>query len=538
MKHLLLFLLAALTLTASAQTQKGYVKTKGRMNSAGKVIPGKRLAGAVISVKGKNAVTSNSSGDFTLKLSGNNYILSNVRKQGYELTDIDALSKQYTYSAQNPHIIVMETSADKIDEQLMIEEKTRANLNKRIKKQQTEIAKLKAENKITQEEYRKLLVQLNEERNTNEKLIQDMVERYSKIDYDQLDAFNQEINRLILDGELTKADSMINSKGDLNARISAIKEDGKKIQEGEEALNKAKQGHQQDISNAANDCYKKFEIFKLQHQNDSAAHYVELRASLDTTNVEWLSEAGDFIDDYLAQYDKAILYYVRALNSIIYKYGQMHQNVAIIYNNIGTIYNAQRSYSKALKYHNKALNINLEMLGEKHPTLATNYNNIGYVYYSLGNYEKAIEFSQKELYIRIDLGDKTHPRVATVYNNIGFIQYVILKDWNSFSKMLPLFAYTATISNDDSPASKKGLKGKYYLLEFADWNQDSSSFIYDKIQELKGKSKHILLLKDGKITRHHFEDTVGARIEPTYVGEEEKRRIVEAYKQWKYTHEK
>ncbi len=869
MKILLLLSLSIFTLFTNAQTQKGYVKTKGRMNSAGKVIPGKRLAGAVISVKGKNAVTTNGSGDFTLKLSGNNYVLSNVRKQGYELTDIDALSKQYTYSAQNPHIIVMETSADKIDEQLMIEEKMRANLNRRIKKQQTEIANLKTANKISQEQYRKLMLQLNEERNSNEKLIQDMVERYSKIDYDQLDAFNQEINRLILEGELTKADSLLSTKGDINSRIKTYQDGQKLINEEQKKLDRAKELSQKELTELGEDCYKKFEIFKLRHQNDSAAHYIELRASLDTTNVEWQLEAGFFIDNYLAQYNKAMSYYQKALNTATHKHGEKHSSVALgynniggvynlqgnydkaleyyskalhifveilgekhtyvalSYNNIGSLYNSQGNYSKALEYHNKALHIRLEVLGEEHPDVALSYNNIGTVYNSQGdydkalvyynkalniqlkilgekhpdiatsynnigtaydsqgiydkaleyhykaqtirldnfgkihpdvalgynnigtvynsqgyydkaleyynkalnilvevlgerhpsvatnynnigavhnsqgnndkaleyynkaleirleilgekhpdvalsynnigtvynsqgdydkaleysnkalsirlairgekhpnvaesynnigtvyfrqnnydkaivfynkalgiqlkllgdnhpdvamsynnigtvyamqkNYEKALEYFNKALTIRLTILGEKHPDVATTYNNIGyvhflqkdyektlkfynkalnillelfgekhpsvtqsysnigFILYTVQKDWESFSKFLPLFAYTATIVEEDSPAAKLGLKGEYYLLEFADWNQESTSFISDKITEYKGKPKHILLLRDGKISQHYFEDAIGAQLSPKYVGKEEKLRITEAYNKWK-----
>ena len=35
----------------------------------------------------------------------------------------------------------------------------------------------------------------------------------------------------------------------------------------------------------------------MQHLNDSAAYYLELRAGLDTTNVEWSDEAGGYIYD-------------------------------------------------------------------------------------------------------------------------------------------------------------------------------------------------------------------------------------------------
>ena len=40
-------------------------------------------------------------------------------------------------------------------------------------------------------------------------------------------------------------------------------------------------------------------------------------------------------------------------------------------------------------------------------------------------------------------------------------------------------------------------------------------------------------MKDGVITKYHFEDKIGCQIEMKYVGKEEKRRIVESYNKWK-----
>ena len=51
----------------------------------------------------------------------------------------------------------------------------------------------------------------------------------------------------------------------------------------------------------------------MQYAHDSAAYYLELRAALDTTQLEWQNDAGTFIDDYLADYDKALSYYQRTM---------------------------------------------------------------------------------------------------------------------------------------------------------------------------------------------------------------------------------
>ena len=73
--------------------------------------------------------------------------------------------------------------------------------------------------KISEEEYRKALQKIYDDQSKNEKLISEMAERYSKIDYDQISDFDREFNQYILNGELTKADSLLNTKGDIDSRI-------------------------------------------------------------------------------------------------------------------------------------------------------------------------------------------------------------------------------------------------------------------------------------------------------------------------------
>ena len=76
-----------------AQTQQGYVKTKGRLGSNGSLVKGTRLSGATITVKGQNAVLSSKNGTFILAIPSTNFYLQNVQKQGYVITDPDALSR-------------------------------------------------------------------------------------------------------------------------------------------------------------------------------------------------------------------------------------------------------------------------------------------------------------------------------------------------------------------------------------------------------------------------------------------------------------
>ena len=669
MKRLMTFLFFVFSiLQLSAQTQHGYVKTKGRLGHDGKIIPGVSLPGATVSIKDRSTLISASNGTFSFPLPGKNYIVQNVRKKGYLLTDAEQL-RSYGYSS-NPLILVMETPQQQNEDRLMAERKINRTLRRTLQQREDELDSLKAVNRITTEEYHKLYAQLYDDEERNRKLINEMVERYAKMDFDQMDERNREIKACILNGELLKADSLINSKGSIDTRImeynhlrEANDSEEKELEKRSETLAFSRTIEEKTLLELAEDCFNKSDMFKMEHQNDSAAYYLTIRAELDTTNVQWQVEAGRFFNYYLAVYNKALNYYNRALRHALMKYGENHPEVATCYNNIGSIFDSKGDYAKALGYYKKALSIRLSVFGENHPEVADSYNNIGSIYDSQGDYAKALEYYKKALSIRLSVFGENHPDVADSYNNIGFIydsqwdyanaseyykkalsirlsvfgknhpdvadcynniggiyssqgdyanaleyykkalsirlsvfgenhpevatcyndisiiyffqsnfsqalDYLIkslkiysglygynTQDANSCSKVVYVtyckllqqsnekkkefedfmseYSFIIDIVEGAPPASSQGMSGQYYLLEFGDWNVLSTKNLFEKNKELQGKPKDIVVMKDGVITKYHFEDKIGCQIEMKYVGKEEKRRIVESYNKWK-----
>ena len=569
---------------------------------------------------------SASNGTFSFPLPGKNYIVQNVRKKGYLLTDAEQL-RSYDYSS-NPLILVMETPEQQNEDRLMAERKINRTLRRTIQQREDELDSLREANRITKEEYDKLYAQLYDDEERNRKLINEMVERYAKMDFDQMDERNREIKACILNGELLKADSLINSKGSLDTRImeynrlrEANDSEEKELEKRSETLASSRTIEEKTLLELAEDCFNKSEVFKMGHQNDSAAYYLTIRAELDTTNVQWQVEAGRIFNYYLAVYNKALDYYNRALRHALKKYGENHPEVATCYNNIGSIYSSQGDYAKALEYYKnalsillsvfdenhpevatcynnigfiydsqgdyanaseyykKALSIRLSVFGENHPDVADSYNNIGGIYSSQGDYAKALEYYNKALSIRLSVFGENHPEVATCHNNISIIyffqsnfsqalDYLIkslkiysglygynTQDANSCSKVVYVtyckllqqsnekkkefedfmseYSFIIDIVEGAPPASSQGMSGQYYLLEFGDWNVLSTKNLFEKNKELQGKPKDIVVMKDGVITKYHFEDKIGCQIEMKYVGKEEKRRIVESYNKWK-----
>lgn len=429
MKRILLLSIAALfgiILSAQAQTQQGYVKTKGRMVD-GKLVPGQGLKGASVSVHGRTAVLVHADdGAFSFPVPEVQFRLDSVRKKGYQLVDMDALSKTYKPSA-NPIFLVMETPEQQQQDQLTAERKIRRNLQKQLQEKEDLIEELKAQQQISDEEYRTALQRLYSEQESNEQLIADMAKRYSKLDYDQLDEFYRQVSYCIENGELVKADSLLNSRGDITAQVGDILHRGQALHEEREQLQKAEAMQKADIEEAARRCYSYFETFAAQHLNDTALYFLELRSSLDTTNSLWSSDVGDFIYSYGADYDKALTYYHKALRIATSEFGENDQRTAGIYSNLGLVLQIMGRFEESEEYAFRVLNIWQTYYPENFGQNALAYSNLGSLYYNTGDFEKALEYYDQALEYHNKAHDSTPKDFLTIYNNLSVI-YNMMED--------------------------------------------------------------------------------------------------------------
>ena len=371
MRFLLFTLLLSISIFSYADSvQQGCVKTRGRMIN-GKHVPGQGLPGSIVSIKDRTAIgVKNNNGTFSFQVTDNQFRIDSVKKKDYVLLDADVASKTYTHTADTL-FFVMETPEQILQDKLATERRLRRSLQAKLQTRENELDSLIALQKITQEEYQQSLQKLYAEQSENDKLISDMAERYSTLDYDQMDEFYRQVSYYIEQCEFVKADSLLKTRGNIHVQLEAAKQQGKAIQQEEEMLQQAKMVHQHDIDELAKRCYSYFENFKIQHQNDSAAYYLEQRMQLDTTNVEWLDEYADFLKKYLAQYNRALEYYQQAFVIKKQIFGDSHPDVAISYNNIGRIYDAQGDYVRALEYHQQSLAIKIQMYGDSNPDVAT-----------------------------------------------------------------------------------------------------------------------------------------------------------------------
>ena len=424
---ILLVLLCCMPFGVSAQSQQGYVKTKGRL-IYGKVVKGTRLSGVTVIVRGRNAVVSSSNGSFSLPISSNNFYLQNVLKQGYVLTDPDVLNRQYVQS-KNPLMLVMETPDEQLEDKLEAMDKIRSTLQSQLSKSRAEIKLLKEQNKLDADEYRKRLQELASQQESNEQLVGEMADRYSKIDYDQLDEFNRRISECILNGRLQEADSLLKTKGDISFRTSELRRHQEANAQAEQDL-KVKQKKleksiaqvQKDLEDLAQDCYSKFEIFKMQHENDSAAYYIEHRAGLDTMNIEWLLDAGGFALNVLADLKRAEYHYNRALANALSLGSQ--EWTAFSYNDLAVLYSHRGDFEKAINTEKKSLEMSIALYGCDNLNVAENCNNLGFMYGNTGNFTEAEKYVNEALRIGLAVCGEDCEVVSSAYNSLAMINHI------------------------------------------------------------------------------------------------------------------
>ena len=101
-RFLILTAILFLVMMGIAQTQQGYVKTKGRMVN-GKLVPGQGLKGATVSIKGRTTVLVKADdGAFSFPVPEVQFRVDSVRKKGYQLVDMEACPRSYKYSSNPP----------------------------------------------------------------------------------------------------------------------------------------------------------------------------------------------------------------------------------------------------------------------------------------------------------------------------------------------------------------------------------------------------------------------------------------------------
>ena len=433
MKKRILFLsalLIAVTCVAMAQSQTGYVKTRGRIVN-GKVVAGQGLTGATVHVKGRASVlVKNSNGSFSFPVTTKQFVIESVNKKGYQLVDADAAPKTYVHSPA-PIYLVMETPSQLMEDKLEAERKLRRTLTKRLQQREDELEALKEQNRITQEQYNATMQQLYDQQESNEALVREMAEYYSRIDYDQIDEFNTRVSEFILAGDLAKADSLLRSKGDIDERIRKLNEHHDANVQARETLEKSEQAEQFSREDLAQDCFSFFRRFDLDNKPDSALCYIEKRAALDSTNCQWQADAGSYLQKR-GMTRQARKYYDRALkaarkmaadNPELYEplLAKTLNNIALLYTQTADVAAAEPLFQESLALFKRLSSTDESTYS---PYVASTLNNMAVLY--SGNIDNASRVEQLlqetlNIYMSQDNVETFSPAVASIWNNLALL---------------------------------------------------------------------------------------------------------------------
>ena len=415
-----------LSLPAMAQVQKGYVKSLGRPG-----VKGAALQGVSIRVRGvHNAVVSAQTGTFSIamtgKKAGDAYALQSVKKAGYELIEAGMIGRNYAFSPSVTMQIVMVNSSQLQADKQRIENNAYKAAEKNYKAKMTALEKQLNAKKITAANYEKQVNDLQKQFEKYESLIEQMAEHYAKTDYDALDEKNKQINQLIENGELERAEEMINSMFDPTEALKKAKEDkqriDKQLADANALMEEAERQRQEVLKRQAKDAEYLYQLFTIAYSKfeiDKAKEYITTRAELDPDMVEWQIFTGLFYLEVMGDYDTAMMYNNRALAASQKQNGEESMQTALCYNNIASSHYYKKDYQKAISNFQKALGIWEKSLGEDYDVVAIAYDNVASVYKETGNYNEAKKNLDKAFEIKKRLYGENNPSLATLYNNRG-----------------------------------------------------------------------------------------------------------------------
>lgn len=463
-KLLILFSVIWVCATLNAQTQEGYVKTLGRPNQKGKP-----LSGVSVRVKGEhNPVLSNEVGTFIMlntdKKLGEAYSLQEVTKKGYELNEPDIIGRPLAFSESVKLTIVMVSSAQLQADKQRIENNAYRVAERNYKAKLVALEKGKENNAIAAGEYRQRLEELQDGFERYQLLIGGLAEHYAHVDYDLLDEKGREINTCIENGELERAESLIKMLFDpitaLKRNKDALARLNQQIEGANQVIDKAHEDMAAVLKQQEKDAeylYQLYTIALSRFDKEKAKFYIVTRAELDTTNVNWQTEAGTFLSNY---FDKrqALVYHKRAYTCALGQNGWYDYNTArclsnyiscmdnddtkfehikdafeivdsigaydftkvrnSLYVSLGTIAHSIKDDSLALMAFSAAKK-NLEENYPNSEMLYTIYNNLGVACRSLNDYDASLEYHKKALDIALSRYPDNHYQVGWAYGRIA-----------------------------------------------------------------------------------------------------------------------
>lgn len=422
-----------ITLTASAITQQGFVRTITRPNH-----PSERLEGVMIRIRGgHNTILSTPAGDFSIIMqslrNGDPYVLSAVMKSGYQLADQDMIGRQQSGSDRVPLELTMISSAQLQKEKDAIAAKARTGIERFYMEQLSAIEKELSEQKLTNEQYEQRIAELDNKLMRSEQQIEQMADRYARTDYSLLDSVAGAIQAAMEQGNLDEAAHLILQKGDLQNRRNHIQEMRRDLAIQSEDLKR--------------DYYHLHSIALARFEPDSAAHFLQLRADLDTTDAAAQLDYIKFLQEYLHNPHEVLPYIQRAERQIRLAGDEHCELMLRLLNEKNVYYGRIEKKDESLKIIEDAITLSIELYGRNHKYVAGRRVNMGKTLYQMGKLKEAEKQLKEALRIYNLPGQTDSITEARTLTNLGAVTF----KKNNYRQARQYFEESVSILNQCSP---------------------------------------------------------------------------------------
>lgn len=193
-------------------------------------------------------------------------------------------------------------------------------------------------------------------------------------------------------------------------------------------LEVAESNEQRDVREKGASLYGRVIECERQRLYGDGADLMMERANLDTMNVRWQYQTGEYMHKY-GDYATAQKYYNRAIHKAKELYGDKNLYLAICYQLYGDNYyawkvwgeNSVLNYAEAKTYYLRAGHFWYSLFGENNNYTAQIYNKIGMCWYMLENEKNAKECFQKAWEVLTTIPDADPNLMADVYANLELI---------------------------------------------------------------------------------------------------------------------
>lgn len=424
MRHLVIIILLAIVCCANAQTiQQGIVK---EYNEKSQKTP---LDGVELNVRSANSTVSDNDGTFVLNFitakPGDKINVRRIEKLGYEVFNKEAI-EQWNLNPTTPFLIVMCRSDlfKKIRDNY--EKVSSESYARQLQKEETALAKLKADGKLKEEEYQKQLFELRENYDKQLDNLDNYIDRFSRIDLSELTSVEQEIIDLVQQGKIEEAIA----KYEAQNYVEKYKREVEDIKEVSRAIDQLSTVHERKIQSrdsilaAINRQIETLRIAGGKENFDKIYSILREITYSDTTNLDIHGKYANFlnqqnfIDEAIFEYERLINFYLSKENTSLGDY----EKISVIYDCLGSLLDKLGDIEDARVYFEKSLSIKDSIFDENSMEQLLELNisrhNLGNWYAVHGDFGNAKKLLDIVIRSRKEIANNDSSRMSDYLNSL------------------------------------------------------------------------------------------------------------------------